>query len=60
MFCFAFLLLATTGAGAWAVDARRRGRCGPNGVQRHRRAVVTGEAAPRRAGGGLLSRFRRR
>src|SRR6478609_783769 len=24
MFCFAFLLLATTGAGAWAADSRRR------------------------------------
>jgi putative oxidoreductase len=24
MFCFAFLLLATTGAGAWSIDARRR------------------------------------
>jgi putative oxidoreductase len=24
MYCFAFLLLATTGAGAWSVDARRR------------------------------------
>jgi len=25
LFCFAFLLLATMGAGAWSVDARRRG-----------------------------------
>ena len=25
LFCFAFLLLATTGAGAWSVDGRRRG-----------------------------------
>ena len=24
MFCFAFLLIATAGAGAWSVDARRR------------------------------------
>jgi putative oxidoreductase len=24
MFCFAFLLLATTGAGAWSIDGRRR------------------------------------
>ena len=24
LFCFAFLLLATTGAGAWSVDGRRR------------------------------------
>src|SRR5262245_58234979 len=34
MFCFAFLLIATTGAGAAAVDARRRG-------------VAAGSAAPR-------------
>jgi putative oxidoreductase len=26
MFCFAFLLLATTGAGAWSIDGRRRPR----------------------------------
>jgi len=25
LFCFAFLTLATTGAGAWSVDGRRRG-----------------------------------
>ncbi|MDZ4264274.1 MAG: DoxX family protein [Mycobacterium sp.] len=25
LFCFAFLLLATTGAGAWSVDGQRRG-----------------------------------
>jgi putative oxidoreductase len=36
MFCFAFLLIATTGAGALSVDARRRGR------------VATAGAAPRR------------
>jgi putative oxidoreductase len=36
MFCFAFLLIATTGAGAASVDARRRGR------------VATAGAAPRR------------
>jgi putative oxidoreductase len=36
MFCFAFLLIATTGAGAVSVDARRRGR------------VATAGAAPRR------------
>ena len=35
MFCFAFLLLATTGAGAWSIDARRR-------------PVGTTAAAPRR------------
>lgn len=58
MYCFAFLLLATMGAGAWSVDARRGTRV--------RRAVpggaVTGRAAradvaPRR---GLFNRFRRR
>lgn len=26
LYCFAFLLLAAMGAGAWAVDGRRRGR----------------------------------
>ena len=36
MFCFAFLLIATTGAGALSVDARRR------------RRVATAGAAPRR------------
>ena len=36
MFCFAFLLIATTGAGVAAVDSRRRSR------------VATGTAAPRR------------
>jgi hypothetical protein len=35
LFCFAFLLLATTGAGAWSVDGRRR-------------PVGTTAAAPRR------------
>ncbi|MCT7660238.1 DoxX family protein [Mycobacterium deserti] len=67
MYCFAFLLLAALGAGAWSIDSRRRpraGRVAPGGV--------TGTAAPggyatgdgyatgqpvRR--GGLLSRFRR-
>ena len=36
LYCFAFLLIATTGAGALSVDARRRGR------------VATAAAAPRR------------
>ncbi|MGH3675913.1 MAG: DoxX family protein [Mycobacterium sp.] len=44
MYCFAFLLLATTGAGAWSVDARRRGRV----------ATATSGAPARRFG-----RFRR-
>ena len=35
LFCFAFLLLATTGAGAWSIDGRRR-------------PVGTTAAAPRR------------
>jgi putative oxidoreductase len=58
MFCFAFLLLATTGAGAWAADTRRRGVVGRTGATAGR-PLVTGQAAPR-ARGGLLSRFRRR
>ncbi|MEO3761488.1 DoxX family protein [Mycobacterium sp. B14F4] len=69
MYCFAFLLLAAMGPGAWSVDARRGGRrvgrAAPGGV-------VTGTAAPagtaapggyatgqRVRRGGLLSRFRR-
>jgi putative oxidoreductase len=65
MFCFAFLLIATTGAGAAAVDARRRG--GGRGVGRGappRRVDRVAaddryrDDAPRRRG-GLLSRFRR-
>ena len=58
MFCFAFLLLATTGAGALAVDSRRRGPVARTGTTAGR-PLVTGTAAPR-ARGGLLSRFRRR
>jgi putative oxidoreductase len=65
LFCFAFLLLAALGGGAWSVDGRRQ-VAGGSGVRRNR--VVTGSAAPpvtaapagrpvRR--GGLLSRFRR-
>jgi putative oxidoreductase len=46
MFCFAFLLLAATGAGSLAVDARRR-------------PAATTTAAPRRATGGWRSRLRR-
>ncbi|WP_422746404.1 DoxX family protein [Mycobacterium sp. WMMD1722] len=68
LYCFGFLLLATLGAGALSVDARRRGRTLAGNVGANR--VVTGTAAP--AGyatgqpvrqpvrrGGLLSRFRR-
>ena len=58
MFCFAFLLRATTGAGALAVDSRRRGPVARTGTTAGR-PLVTGTAAPR-ARGGLLSRFRRR
>jgi putative oxidoreductase len=66
MFCFAFLLLATLGAGALSVDARRRG--GVVGGAARGQRVVSGSAAPggvvtgRGAAprGGLLSRFRRR
>jgi putative oxidoreductase len=57
MFCFAFLLLATTGAGAWSADTRRRVAVGRTGATAG--GVVTGRAAPR-ARGGLMSRFRRR
>jgi putative oxidoreductase len=57
MFCFAFLLLATTGAGAWAADTRRRVPMARTGATAG--PVVTGRAAPR-ARAGLLSRFRRR
>jgi putative oxidoreductase len=57
MFCFAFLLLATTGAGAWSADTRRRVGVGRRGATAG--GAVTGRAAPR-ARGGMLSRFRRR
>jgi putative oxidoreductase len=52
MYCFAFLLLATTGAGVAAVDARRRP------VAARRTTTAAGTAAPRRRP-GLFSRFRR-
>ena len=45
LFCFAFLLLATTGAGALSVDARRR-------------STVAATAPAQR--GGALSRWRGR
>jgi putative oxidoreductase len=53
MFCFAFLLIATTGAGVAAVDSRRRGVVGA----RTRTTAGTAPAPRRRP--GLLSRFRR-
>jgi putative oxidoreductase len=56
-FCFAFLLLATAGAGAWSADTRRRVGVGRRGATAG--GAVTGRAAPR-ARGGMLSRFRRR
>jgi putative oxidoreductase len=61
LYCFSFLLLATTGAGAWSVDARRRtgvGRAAPGGVSGT--AAPTGYATDRPVRrGGLLGRFRR-
>jgi putative oxidoreductase len=56
MFCFAFLLIATTGAGVAAVDARRRGVVGARTGART--TAGTAAPAPRRRP-GLLSRFRR-
>jgi putative oxidoreductase len=56
MFCFAFLLIATAGAGHVGLDSRRRRPEAPG-----RTAVTTtgtAAAAPRRRP-GLLSRFRR-
>jgi len=63
MFCFAFLLIATTGAGTLSADARRRpgvGRRGGVGAPSRRVAADDRyrDDAPRRRG-GLLSRFRR-
>ena len=59
MFCFAFLLIATTGAGVAAVDARRRGFARTTGAPRRRvDRVAAADAAPRRRP-GLFDRFRR-
>ncbi len=59
MFCFAFLLIATTGAGVAAVDARRRGFARTSGAPPRRvDRVTTADAAPRRRR-GLFDRFRR-
>ncbi|OBK72095.1 DoxX family protein [Mycobacterium sp. 1274761.0] len=52
LYCFGFLLLATTGAGLLSVDARRRRRVATTGT-----VAGTAAAPPRRP--GLLSRFRR-
>src|SRR6476619_1099773 len=63
MFCFAFLLIATTGAGIASVDARRRGGLGRTAGAPPRRVDATADARyrddvrPRRR--GLLDRFRR-
>jgi putative oxidoreductase len=60
MFCFAFLLLATTGAGTLSADTRRRGGYGRTAGAPPRRVkrTTTTDAAPRRRP-GLLDRFRR-
>jgi putative oxidoreductase len=62
MFCFAFLLLATTGAGVASVDARRRGGLGRTAGAPPRRVGRVADdrvadAPPRRR--GLFDRFRR-
>jgi len=59
MFCFAFLLLAGMGAGAWSVDAQRRGGVGRTRATAPAGGVVTGRAAPAPPRRGLMSRFRR-
>jgi putative oxidoreductase len=58
MFCFAFLLLATTGAGVASVDARRRGGVGRSMGAPSRRVDRVADDPPRRRP-GLLSRLRR-
>ena len=58
MFCFAFLLIATTGAGVAAVDSRRRGGVGRSLGAPSRRVDRVADDPPRRRP-GLLSRFRR-
>ena len=63
LFCFGFLLLATTGAGTLSADARRRGGLGrtagapPRRVDRVAADDRYRDDVPRRR--GLLSRFRR-
>jgi len=60
MFCFAFLLLATTGAGTLSADARRRGgyRRTAGAPPRRVERTTTADVDPRRRG-GLFDRFRR-
>ncbi|KUH83901.1 MULTISPECIES: DoxX family protein [unclassified Mycobacterium] len=67
LYCFGFLALAALGAGAWSVDARRRGAAGGyagapprrvGAVTAREEQYVATDAPPRRRG-GLLSRFRR-
>ncbi|PRC41510.1 DoxX family protein [Mycobacterium sp. ITM-2017-0098] len=64
LFCFAFLLLATIGAGAWSVDGRRRVGTAYTGTQTgytRGTATTATTAVPRRRGlGGLRDRFSRR
>ena len=63
MFCFAFLLLATAGAGTLSADARRRGGYGRTAGAPARRVDRVADNrvvdAPPRRRAGLLSRFRR-
>jgi putative oxidoreductase len=63
MFCFAFLLLATAGAGTLSADARRRGGYGRTAGAPPRRVGRVADDrvvdAPPRRRAGLLSRFRR-
>ena len=60
MFCFAFLLIATTGAGTLSADARRRPGVGRTvGAPRRRVDRVAATDAPPRRRPGLFSRFRR-
>ena len=61
LYCFAFLLLATTGAGAWSVDGRRRVGAGYAGTSTGYTRGTTAAAVPRRRGlAGLRDRFSRR
>ena len=59
MFCFAFLLIATTGAGVAAIDSRRRLGAGRTARTTTAGTVAGSAAAPPRRRPGLLSRFRR-
>jgi putative oxidoreductase len=62
LYCFGFLLLATTGAGTLSADARRRGYARTAGAPPRRVGRVADDRvvdAPPRRRGGLLSRFRR-